>query len=51
MISVDIAFKGGATQDPKSKEGLTNLMSTLLDEEAGDLDSQAYQTRLEDLSV
>ncbi|PTW62305.1 zinc protease [Breoghania corrubedonensis] len=51
LISVDFAFEGGATQDPNGKEGLTNLMSTLLDEGAGDLDSQAYQTRLEDLSV
>ena len=51
LISVDFAFQGGATQDPAGKEGLTNLMSTLLDEGAGDLTSQAYQTKLEDLSV
>ena len=51
LISVQIGFKGGATQDPAGKEGLLRLMSSLLDEGAGDLDSQAFQTRLEDLSI
>lgn len=51
LISVQIAFKGGATQDPDGKEGLVSLMSTLLDEGAGEESSQAFQTRLEDLSI
>ena len=51
LISVNFGFTGGAAQDPEGKEGLANLMSTLLDEGAGDLDSQAFQTRLEDLNV
>lgn len=51
LISVDLGFVGGSTQDPQGKEGLANLMSTLLDEGAGDMDSQAFQTRLEDLSI
>ncbi len=51
LISVQIGFTGGGTQDPAGKEGLVRLMASLLDEGAGDLDSQAFQTRLEDLSI
>lgn len=51
LISVQFAFAGGSTQDPKGKEGTAELLSTLLDEGAGELDSQAFQTRLEDLSI
>ncbi|TBW32886.1 insulinase family protein [Siculibacillus lacustris] len=51
MIAVDFSFEGGSTQDPAGKEGITDLLSSLLDEGAGDLPSQEFQTRLEDLSV
>lgn len=51
IVAIKFAFEGGASQDPKGQEGLANLLSTTLDEGAGDLDSQAFQTRLEDLSV
>jgi zinc protease len=51
LIALEFSFAGGSTQDPAGKEGLANLMSTLLDEGAGDMTSQAFQTRLEDLAV
>jgi zinc protease len=51
IVAMNIAFRGGAAQDPLGKAGLTNLMSGLLDEGAGDLDSRAFQAKLEDLSV
>ncbi len=51
MISVKIAWRGGSRLDPEGKEGLANLISGLLDEGAGDMDSQAFQTRLEDLAI
>ena len=51
IVAIKFAFAGGASQDPDGKEGLANLLSATLDEGAGDLDSQAFQTRLEDLSV
>ena len=51
IISVSIAFRGGAGLDPVGKGGLANMVSGLLDEGAGDLDSQAFQRRLEDLAV
>lgn len=51
IISLDLAFRGGAALDPGGKEGLANMVSALIDEGAGELDSQAFQGRLEDLSI
>ena len=51
IVAMNIAFRGGAAQDPAGKGGLANLMSGLLDEGAGDLDSRAFQAKLEDLSI
>ena len=51
IITVRLAFRGGAALDPTGKEGLAGMVSSLLDEGAGDLDSQAFQGRLEDLSI
>ena len=51
FMSLAMRFEGGAIGDPKGKEGLANLMSGLLDEGAGDLDSQAFRTELEDLAI
>lgn len=48
VIAVRFAFEGGTTQDPVGKEGLANLMTGLFDEGAGDLDSEAFQIRLDD---
>lgn len=48
IVAIRFAFKGGSTQDPAGKEGLANLMTGLFDEGAGDLDSDAFQLRLDD---
>lgn len=48
IVSIRFAFDGGTTQDPKGKEGLTNLMTGLFDEGAGKLDSDTFQSRLDD---
>jgi zinc protease len=48
IISIRFAFAGGSTQDPAGKEGLANLMTGLFDEGAGELDSDAFQERLDD---
>lgn len=48
IISVRFAFSGGSTQDPAGKEGLANLMTWLFDEGADNLDSDAFQERLDD---
>ncbi|WP_232375575.1 M16 family metallopeptidase [Mesorhizobium comanense] len=48
VIAVRFVLAGGSTQDPPGKEGLANLMSGLFDEGAGPLDSEAFQTKLDD---
>jgi zinc protease len=48
IITIRFAFDGGSSQDPAGKEGLANLMTGLFDEGAGDLDSEAFQVRLDD---
>lgn len=51
LISVRFSFKGGSVQDPEGKEGLANLMTALFDEGAGDLSSDAYQERLDNIGA
>lgn len=51
FMSLSFRFAGGAVGDPDGREGVANLVSVLLDEGAGDLDSQAFQTELEDLAI
>jgi zinc protease len=51
FLSLSLRFRGGAALDPAGKEGLAYMVSGLLDEGAGDLDSQALRTELEDLAI
>ena len=51
MISVELAFRGGAALDPEGKQGLAYMVSGLLDEGAGEMDSLAFQRRLEELAI
>ena len=51
IISLRLAFRGGGALDPRGKEGLANMVSTLLDEGAGDLDSKTFQQTLTDKSI
>ncbi len=51
IITVNISFRGGSALDPVGKEGLANLISATLDEGAGDIKSQAFQQKLEDLAI
>lgn len=51
IISIEFAFKGGAAQDPEDLQGLANMVSGLLDEGAGDMDSFAFQSALQDLAI
>lgn len=51
LISVRFSFKGGSVQDDQGKEGLANLMSGLFDEGAGDMPSDAYQERLDNIGA
>jgi len=51
VVTMDVSFRGGAALDPADKAGVSTLAADLLDEGAGELDSQAYQGRLEDLAT
>ncbi len=51
IISMRFAFRGGAGLDPEGRGGLANMAASLLDEGAGDLDSTAFQEKLEDLVI
>lgn len=51
IVAVRFAFTGGSVQDPAGKEGLSNLMTGLFDEGAGDLDADAFQERLDEVGA
>jgi zinc protease len=47
LIAMEYAFSGGAAQDPAGKSGVGNMVASLLDEGAGDLDSKTFHERLD----
>jgi len=47
MIAVNIAFPAGSAYDPTDKPGLATFVSSLMDEGAGDLASEAFKQALE----
>ena len=51
ILAIQAGFPGGAAQDPKGKDGVANLLASMLDEGAGPYDSQAFQGKLENLSI
>lgn len=51
IVTINFAFRGGASQESDDKAGLANLMSGLLDEGAGDFDSKAFQTALQEANI
>ena len=51
LVALSFAFKGGSSQDAPGKEGTAKLLTTMLDEGAGDIDSEAFLERLDDLGV
>ena len=51
LVALNFAFVGGATADPADKPGVGYMVSSLLDDGAGELDSKAFQQRLEENAV
>ncbi|PHO04755.1 peptidase M16 [Rhodobacteraceae bacterium 4F10] len=51
MIALELRFQGGASLDAEGKRGATNLMVGLLEEGAGDLDSQGFAKASESLAA
>ncbi|NQZ14914.1 MAG: insulinase family protein [Alphaproteobacteria bacterium] len=52
IIAIQFSFlDAGAKNDPANKQGRAKLLSNMLDEGAGELDSQAFQKQLNDHSI
>lgn len=51
LVAMEFAFVGGSSQDPAAKAGVANMVSRLLDEGAGDLDSKAFQEEIEKRAI
>lgn len=51
IIAITFGFRGGSALDPAAKLGLSGLATSLLDEGAGDLDSFAFQSELQDRAI
>lgn len=52
VVSIRFQFKNaGAINDPKDKQGLSQILSNTLDEGAGEMDSKAFQAALNDHSI
>lgn len=51
FVALEVRFKGGASLDAPGKRGATNLMVGLLEEGAGDLDSQGFAKAAEALAA
>jgi zinc protease len=51
LMALDVTFRGGAALDPQGKDGLAVFTASLLDEGAGDLNSQAFQKEMADKSI
>ena len=51
LLAIDFGFRGGATQDPADKIGTANMMVSLIDEGAGDIEGKVFHERLENKAI
>ena len=51
LMALRFAFDGGNSQDPAGKDGVANFITAMMDEGAGDLKSEDFQERMEDVSM
>ena len=51
LVAMNFAFAGGGSEDPADKPGVGYMVSSLLDDGAGELDARAFQQRLQDNAV
>lgn len=51
ILAISFSVLGGSALDPAGQEGRARMAAALLDEGAGELDSQAFQGELERLSI
>jgi zinc protease len=51
IIVMEAYWRGGSAIEPAAKSGVTGVMADMLTEGAGDMDSQAFAQRMEDLHM
>jgi zinc protease len=51
LVTLSYVFRGGSNQDEAEKSGTANLTADMLDEGAGDLDSNTFHERLENHAI
>ena len=51
VIAITFGFRGGSSIDPPAKLGISGFAVSTLDEGAGDLDSFAFQSELQDRAI
>ena len=51
IISLSLEFRGGSSTDPTGREGLSSVLTAMMDEGAGDLDTAALKAELEALGI
>ncbi|MEE2705024.1 MAG: pitrilysin family protein [Pseudomonadota bacterium] len=51
LIALSIQFRGGSSSDSTRKIGISQMVSGLLDEGAGEFDSFSFRSKLENLSI
>ncbi|GMG82219.1 pitrilysin family protein [Paralimibaculum aggregatum] len=51
IVSMEVTFRGGARLDPADRPGLARMMTTLLDEGAGERDAVAFAKARDELAV
>jgi zinc protease len=50
LIALNFSFAAGAVYDPEGKEGASQFLTGMLDEGAGDVDSQTFQRKRDELA-
>ncbi|MDZ4761371.1 MAG: pitrilysin family protein [Alphaproteobacteria bacterium] len=51
IIAMEMAWKGGSAVEPAGRDGASWILGYMMNEGAGDLDSQAFGARMEDLNM
>jgi zinc protease len=51
LVAINYAIPGGAAQDDPAKPGVANMVASLLDEGAGDLDARTFHERIDRSAV
>jgi zinc protease len=51
LVAMEFAFSGGSSQDAPGRMGASTMLAALMDEGAGDLDSEAFHNAMDDKAI